>query len=125
MNLPRRRMLATLAHASLLATALAATPLARADHDDHDRARRAVLAGEVLPLSVVIEQLERTQGGRVLEAELERSHGRWIYEVTVLHDDGRLVRHEIDARDGSVKRDRDSRDDGDKGRKRRGRGRDR
>ena len=88
-----------------LAAALA-WPLAHAD-SDHDRARDAVRAGQVLPLKTVLERLEREHPGQVLEVELERKDGRWIYEVKLLQRGGRLVKLEIDAGSGEVLKRRD------------------
>jgi len=70
---------------------------ALADRDDHDRARRALEAGEVLPLSEILAAVEAAQPGRVIEVELERDDGRWIYELELVAPDGRLVEIEIDA----------------------------
>jgi hypothetical protein len=50
----------------------------REEHD-HDRARRAVQAGNILPLQEVLARLARRQSGQVLEVELERESGRWVY----------------------------------------------
>ena len=68
---------------------------------DHDRARAALQAGEILPLSTVLERLGREQPGQVLEVELERDQGRWIYELKLLEAGG-LVKLKIDARSGEV-----------------------
>ena len=70
---------------------------ALADRDDHDRARRALEAGEVLPLSEILAAVEAAQPGRVIEVELERDDGRWVYELELVAPDGRLVEIEIDA----------------------------
>ena len=84
---------------------VAATPLALAsDKGDHERARAAVKAGEVLPLRTVLDRLERTHPGQVLELELERDDGRWIYEVKLLQTGGRLVKLKVDARSAEVLR---------------------
>ncbi len=91
--------------ALVLAAAMAA-PGVRAS-SDHDRARDAVQAGQVLPLKTVLERLEREQPGQVLEVELERDDGRWIYEVKLLQSGGRLVKLELDARSGEVLKRRD------------------
>ena len=73
------------------------------DHDhDHDRARRAVAAGEMLPLHAIIERIGRTWPGEVMEVELDRDDGEWVYEIKVLRHDGALVELEIDARNGEV-----------------------
>ena len=87
--------------AALLALALA-SPLALAD-SDQDRARAAVQAGKVLPLKAVLERLEREQPGQVLAIELEQDDdGRWIYEIKLLQNDGRLVKLDVDARTAQV-----------------------
>ena len=46
--------------------------------------------------------LEREHPGQVLEVELERDDGRWIYEVKLLQAGGRLVKLELDAASGAV-----------------------
>ncbi|MCP5227212.1 MAG: PepSY domain-containing protein [Candidatus Accumulibacter sp.] len=77
--------------------------LAGDDHDgDHDRARRALEAGEVLPLRVILERIERAWPGQIVEVELERHDGRWKYEIKLLRAGGALVKLKVDARDGSV-----------------------
>ena len=89
---------------------LLATAPAHAD-SDQDRARAAVQAGQVLPLKAVLERLEREHPGQVLEVELERDDGRWVYEVKLLQAGGRLVKLELDAGSGEVlkRRERDGR----------------
>ncbi len=73
---------------------------------DHDRARAALLAGEVRPLTQVLAQVARTHPGQVMEVELEREDGRWVYELKLLQGDGRLLKLAVDARDGQVLRER-------------------
>ena len=70
---------------------------ALADRDDHDRARRALEAGEVLPLSEILAAVEAAQPGRLIEVELERDDGRWVYELELVAPDGRILEIEIDA----------------------------
>ncbi len=84
--------------------ALAAAGVARAGEGDHDRARRAVQAGQVMPLPQVLERVARTHPGQVLEVELEPGRDRWVYEMRVLQADGRLLRLEVDARSGELLR---------------------
>jgi uncharacterized membrane protein YkoI len=69
---------------------------------DHDRARQALEAGEVLPLRVILERVERIYPGQIVEVELEREHGRWEYEIKLLRSGGSLVKLKVDARDGSI-----------------------
>jgi uncharacterized membrane protein YkoI len=86
---------------ALLLTA-AVLPTARADRErDHDRARDAVAAGQVLPLKEMLARLEReSPGAQVLEVELEDKRGRWVYEIKLLQPGGRLSKRWYDARDG-------------------------
>jgi uncharacterized membrane protein YkoI len=89
--------------AAVAALWLAGLTVARAgDEDDHDRARAAVQAGEVLPLATLLERLQRSHPGQVMELELEREDGRWIYEVKLLQADGQLLKLELDARTAQV-----------------------
>lgn len=66
--------------------------------DDHERARAALQAGEVMPLPALLERVQRTHPGQVLEVELESERGRWIYELKLLQADGQLLKLEFDAR---------------------------
>ena len=96
-----------LAQGLVLAVARAvATAPAPADGDP-DRARAAVQAGQALPLATVLQRLAHTHPGQVLEVELEREGGRWIYEVKLLEPGGRLLKLEIDAASGAVLRRRE------------------
>jgi uncharacterized membrane protein YkoI len=79
----------------------------RRDHDrDHDRARAALKAGEVLPLQEVLDKVQRSHPGEVLEVELEREAGRWVYELKLLQGGGRLLRLDVDAKTATVLRSR-------------------
>ena len=92
-------------HVLLSAMLAIASAIALAD-DDHDRARRALQAGEILPLHVLLERVAREHPGQVLEVELERDDGAWIYELKLLRGDGALLKLELDARSGALLRSR-------------------
>ena len=89
--------------AVLCVAALPAPAAARGDHD-HDRARQALEAGQVLPLRAVLERLEREVPGQVLEVELEQEGGRWIYEIKLITPAGQLTKVKLDARTAEVLR---------------------
>jgi CheY-like chemotaxis protein len=72
-----------------------------ADRDDHDRARRALEAGEILPLADILAAAEAARPGRVIELELERDDGRWVYELELVSPEGLLYEMEIDAATGA------------------------
>jgi uncharacterized iron-regulated membrane protein len=73
---------------------------------DHDRARWAVEAGEVLPLRTILERIEREYPGQVIDVELEREHdGKrqgWVYEIKLLRSGGSLSKLKVDARTGAA-----------------------
>lgn len=75
-----------------------------AGESDHDRARQALERGEVLPLRAILDEIARDYPGEVVEVELEREHGAWIYEIELIGADGRLVKLEIDAGSAAVLR---------------------
>ncbi len=76
------------------------------DRRDHDRARAALKASEVLPLQDVLEKVQRSHPGELLEVELEREDGRWVYELKLLQSNGRLLRLDVDAKTATVLRSR-------------------
>lgn len=88
----------------IFAVALAAMmPLAaRADGGDHERARQALEAGQVLPLARILEAVSAEHPGEVVEVELEREDGRWVYELKLLQAGGRIAKLRVDARDARV-----------------------
>ncbi|SOD92418.1 PepSY domain-containing protein [Caenispirillum bisanense] len=74
---------------------------ARRDHD-HDRARRALQAGDVLPLADLLARTGVEDDGRLLEVELENEHGRLIYELKILTPEGRVIEQVFDAGTGAL-----------------------
>ncbi len=83
----------------------ASQAIADGDERDHEAARRLEASGEILPLSHFLSQLE--PDGRMLEVELERKRGRWVYEFEFLRE-GQVWEYEFDAATGDLlKRKRD------------------
>ncbi|MCZ4305740.1 PepSY domain-containing protein [Zoogloeaceae bacterium G21618-S1] len=85
--------------ALLLSTALIAPGLA---DSDHDRARRALDAGQVMPLPAILERVALDYPGKVLEVELEDDDDRWIYEIKLVQPGGRLLKLEVNAADARI-----------------------
>ena len=96
--------------AGLLLAGLLAAPLAQASDKDHERARQAVQAGQVMPLPALLDKLALTHPGQVLEVELEQKQSGWIYEIKLLTPAGQLTKVKLDARTAEVLRVK-SRDD--------------
>lgn len=89
--------------AALLPLLVLMLPLmARADRVDHERARQLVERGEIQPLGVILERARAEVPGRVLEVELERKGGRWLYELEILDEQGREWELRLDAGSGRL-----------------------
>lgn len=94
--------------ALLLAAALSLPATAAfASHLDHDVARQALAAGQILPLKRILEQVERNHPGEPLEIELEREDKQWIYEIKILKTDGTIQKLILDAGDGRLLRSKE------------------
>lgn len=70
--------------------------------EDHETARQAVERGELLPLSKILAAAEKRFPGRVLEVDLDREKGRYLYEIEVLLQDGRVIELTYDGRTGEL-----------------------
>jgi uncharacterized membrane protein YkoI len=74
--------------------------------DDHEHARQALEAGEVLSLRTILERVNREYPGQVIDVELEHGYEKsrelWIYKVKVLRPGGYLVKLKVDARNGAI-----------------------
>jgi uncharacterized membrane protein YkoI len=75
---------------AFLMAALAAVGTAVAS-EDHDRARRAVDEGRILPLKDILARAQGAYPGQVIEAELEDEGGAIVYEIKILTADGRVM----------------------------------
>lgn len=75
-----------------------------ADSIDPARVRALVERGEILPLEKIMKINEGQLVGRIIEVELERERGGYLYEIKVLPPDGRYREFKIDARSGQIVR---------------------
>ncbi|MBF0294351.1 MAG: PepSY domain-containing protein [Magnetococcales bacterium] len=69
---------------------------------DHELARRLVGSGAILPLERILERHPQLREGRLLEVELERKHGRMVYEIEVVHPSGDVAKYHFDAGSGEL-----------------------
>jgi hypothetical protein len=88
-----------LAQSASTTPAPAATP---DDEDDQETARKALENKEILPLSTVLARIEENFTGDVVEIELERKRGIWVYEIEIIDTDGRVRDIDVDGRTGEV-----------------------
>jgi uncharacterized membrane protein YkoI len=92
---------------AMLALVPLAPELAAADdwedsNTSHDRARRAVSGGEIIPIEQLISGISRQLPGDIVAVELEREDIGWVYELKILASDGRLHEVYVDAYSGRV-----------------------
>lgn len=90
--------------AALLAGFLAFAPvIGHTDgHKDHERARKALLSGEVLSLRQVLDRVAGEYPGEPVEIEFEQDDGIYVYEIKLLQPSGTILKMKVDARTGNV-----------------------
>lgn len=76
--------------------------------EDHEDVRELRESGAILPLSELLARPD-LQGLRVLEAEIEREHGRLVYELELLDESGRVRERYFDAASGEPLNDKGDR----------------
>ncbi len=89
-----------------LGTVLLAAPTAWSDEKGKRKEKEAPVTELVKDAKVTIDQAIKTAvekvPGTVVEAELEKKHGKTVWEVEVLGSDGSVTEVHVDAGDGSV-----------------------
>ncbi|MEO8488419.1 MULTISPECIES: PepSY domain-containing protein [unclassified Pseudomonas] len=64
--------------------------------------------GVILPLEHLLQQaMERYPGSRLLEAELEKKHGQYAYEVELVTTEGVVREIKLDATTGVLLKDKE------------------
>ena len=81
----------------LLTTGTASFP-----SEDHNAAKDLREAGEILSLEQIIEKAKKYTSGRILEAELEKERGQFIYEIEILDDEGVVWELKYNAKTGEL-----------------------
>ncbi len=70
---------------------------------DQEAVRRAVEQGDLRPLTEILQQVQASHAGRVLDVDLEVDpSGRRIYEIELLRSDSSKTVVRVDARTGQV-----------------------
>ena len=98
------RILSMVAAAGLSAAVLLSAGTANADSDRlrQSEVRELREAGKILPMEDILGRARGVQPGQVVEVELERERGRFVYEVKVIDDGDRVHVLELDAASGEV-----------------------
>lgn len=84
------------------ASLLAAASAALADRRDHDDALELREQGAIVPLEMVLRAVTAQHPGRVVEVELERKGGTYVYEIELLDAAGEVWELKYDAGTGAL-----------------------
>ncbi len=104
MNARRSLALVAATLAALAATVFAALPASSAERVRHQEVRQLRESGKILPMEDILGRARAAQPGQIVEVELEREDGRYVYEVRVIDDADTMHRLELDAGTGEVLR---------------------
>jgi uncharacterized membrane protein YkoI len=70
--------------------------------DEDGKEKAAMAAAAKVSIEQAIKTASEKAPGKVIEAELETKHGKTVWEVEVLSDDGKVVEVHVDAESGAV-----------------------
>ncbi len=102
-----RRYLATsLIAAALGGAVLAATPASASERVRQQEVRQLRESGKILPMEDILARARAAQPGQIVEVELERDDGRYVYEVKVIDSADKVHKLELEAGSGEVLRRR-------------------
>lgn len=102
MNKPLSFLAASFAVASLGFALLTHPGPAGADDDHKSDVRALRAAGTILPMENILALSRAAQPGQVMEVELDREDGRYVYEVKIIDATDRVHKLELDAASGAV-----------------------
>lgn len=72
------------------------------DKLDYREARELRQQGKILSLQEILQRVEKEHPGQVIETELEREDGSYIYELEILDEQDRVMKLEVDAASGKI-----------------------
>jgi uncharacterized membrane protein YkoI len=85
---------------------LVAGTISAPTYADSDFSRSEILQlvkeGKILSLEIMLARYPEKEYGKLLDLEVEREHGKIIYEMEFLRDDGRVLEVNIDASNGQL-----------------------
>jgi len=70
---------------------------------DQDEARQAVEAGNIRPLTEILNIVRGKLPGEIVRTKLEQKGELWLYEFRVVNRKGQLFDVHVDARNGEIK----------------------
>ena len=70
--------------------------------DDDKRIRQLQRSGEILSLEQIFDKARRVKPGRIVDVDLDKDDGRYVYEIELLESSGKVWEMEFDARTGEL-----------------------
>jgi|UniRef100_UPI00403F0569 uncharacterized membrane protein YkoI len=93
----RRVLLALL----IMSTTLACLPQADSGESPANAGRLSA-KGEILSLEKISQKARAYKPGEILEVELEKKHGRYVYEIDILDAGSQVWELKLDAKTGQL-----------------------
>jgi len=72
------------------------------EYSEQEEARNLQQRGDILSLEQILQNARQHHEGRILEAELERERGVYVYEVELLDEQGQVWEMKLDAISGEL-----------------------
>ena len=69
---------------------------------DHETARQLREAGDILPLETILQNVQSIHSGKILEVELKKKRGRFLYEIELLDDNGKVWEFKVNAHTAEI-----------------------
>lgn len=95
---------AAIAALSAAAMLVDAAPAAASDRVRQHEVRQLRESGKILPMEEILGRARAAQPGQIVEVELDRENGRYVYEVKVIDDTDVVHKLELDAGSGELLR---------------------
>ncbi|MBW9265875.1 MAG: PepSY domain-containing protein [Candidatus Thiodiazotropha sp. (ex. Lucinisca nassula)] len=86
---------------TLIMMVLVISTLSLAD-EGYEEVKRLTESGAILPFEDLLPTIQALQPGRILELELEREEGDYIYEIEILDEQGAVWEFKVDAATGEI-----------------------
>ena len=84
----------------MLALSLTGMASVQAHDEDHEQARQLREAGEIQPLETILAKVRALGMGQILEVDLKKKHGRYVYKIETLDQAGVVWELVYDAKSG-------------------------
>lgn len=81
---------------------LALSPVMASEDIDQNQAQVLREQGVIMPLEDILENVGQIKNGRVMEVELEKKRGIYVYEIEIADPAGQVWELKFNASDGSL-----------------------